>query len=301
MMIQEINEKRRNAQDRGIKFAAVIILSVNPQEISNLEDRLTFIRRGSSLDTKNTLFVLPPSSYASANDIQEFVANLQRQLHENAINYYREHGKRIKKKKSKLPAAPLRPPVMSPMVPQLGSAGGQSAAKPLNPVGWSIRYDYKMGVFAEFRQELEAAIRHYEGAYQSLVDMFHSSLSGGFFAPGGGGSSGTDFLVPFSARWNEARILVDSINLRICKLSLYTEAAVPALQQLHKHISNFRGLPEFAGTVTNLLDNFDPPTEGLGFLGNVTGGGSFDYWAWTSKQISHICGARQNCHFEIGT
>ncbi|KAJ3205854.1 hypothetical protein HDU67_008582, partial [Dinochytrium kinnereticum] len=284
IMINEINEKRRNAQDRGIKFAVVIVLSVNPTDIPNLEDRVTFIRRGSSLDSKNSLFILPPASYASQSDIQEFVANLQRQLHEHSINYYREHGKRIKKKKSKLPAAPLRPPVMSPLGPAISSMGGASSAKPLNPMGWSIRYDYKMGVFAEFRQELESATRHYEGAYQSLVDMFHASLSGGFFAPGGGGSTSSDVLVPFSARWNEARVLVDSINLRICKLSLYTDAPVQALQQLHKHITNFRGLPEFAGTVTNLMDNFDPPTEGLGFLGSVTGGGSFEYWAWASKQ-----------------
>ncbi|KAJ3101625.1 hypothetical protein HDU97_001238 [Phlyctochytrium planicorne] len=284
LMINEINEKRRSALDRGIKFAVILILSLPPPEIPNLEDRITFIRRGGSMDTKNSLFVLPPSSYATPNDINEFIGNVQRQLHEHAINYYREHGKRIKKKRAKLPAAPLRPPVMSPLGPPLSGSSTNLQSKPLNPMGWSVRYEYKSGVFAEFRQELETAIRHYEGAYQSLVDMFHSALSGGLFAPGGGGSSGSDVLVPFSPRWNEARILADSINLRICKLSLYTDAAVPALQQLHKHISNFRSLPEFAGIVTNLLDNFDPPTEGLGHLSNVAGGGSFDYWGWVSKQ-----------------
>ncbi|KAJ3191020.1 hypothetical protein HK101_008161 [Irineochytrium annulatum] len=229
------------------------------------------------------------------NEINE--RRLQRQLHEHAINYYREHGKRIKKKKAKLPATPIRPPAVNspmaqsaPTLPGLPGSGSSfsmssgSSPKPLNPMGWSVRYDYKMGVFAEFRQDLDSATRHYEGAYQALVDMFHSSLSGGLFAPGGGGGASTDVLQPFTARWAEARTLADSINLRICKLSLYTDAAVPALQQLHKHLHNFRGLPEFAANVSLESSAATTSAFGLGFLANVTGGGSFEYWAWASKQ-----------------
>jgi hypothetical protein len=72
-----------------------------------------------------------------------------------------------------------------------------------------------MGVFAEFRQDLDNAARHYEGAYQTLVDMFHSSISGGVFAPGGGGSYNAELLHPFTPRWSEARTLADTISIKV--------------------------------------------------------------------------------------
>ncbi|KAJ3416366.1 hypothetical protein HDV05_001934 [Chytridiales sp. JEL 0842] len=282
-LCHEINDKRRNVQDRGIKFSVVLLLKTTPNESPRIEERIQFIRRGCSLDTKNSLFVFPIAD-STPNTVQEFVTGLQKHLYENAANYYREHGKRIKKKKSKLPAMPLRPPTMTPTIAgNIFSAGAPPPAKPLNPMGWSVRYDYKMGVFAEFRQDLDSAARHYEGAYQTLVDMFHSSISGGVFAPGGGGSHGTEILHPFTPRWNEARVLADTINIKICKLSLYTDSPLPALHQLQKHIINFKCLPEFLGNT--LVPAGTVSVEGVKYLANIAGGGSFEYWAWLSKQF----------------
>ena len=150
---------------------------------------------------------------------------MQKHLYENAVAYYREHGKRIKKKKSKLPTMPLRPVVVAPTVTSgISNSGAVSSprpAQPLNPMGWSVRYEFKMGVFAEFRQDLDTAERHYEGAYQSLVDIFHSAIAaaGGVYAPGGGGvggGAGMDVLQPFTSRWYEARTLADCISLKVC-------------------------------------------------------------------------------------
>jgi hypothetical protein len=61
---------------------------------------------------------------------------------------------------------------------------------------------------------------------------------------------------------------------------------LPALHQLQKHIQNFKSLPEFVGTVTLGFESVTIP--GLSQLGHIAGGGSFEYWAWVSKQyVSH--------------
>ncbi|KAI9362023.1 Gryzun, putative trafficking through golgi-domain-containing protein [Zopfochytrium polystomum] len=286
-LCQEINERRRNVQDRGIKFAVVLLLKGNSMETQHLDERVAFIRRTCSLDTKNSLFVLPLITGA-ANEVTDFINGLQKHLYENAVAYYREHGKRIKKKKSKLPVMPLRPTTVSNLPLSLTaqhstapSSSTSPTAKPLHPIGWSVRYEYKMGVFAEFRQDLDNAERHYEGAYQSLVDMFHSSI-GNLFAPGGGGGGNGEVLQPFSSRWNEARTLADCISLKICKLSLYTDAPVAALQQLYKHISNFKSVPEHVAIGSESMSLLVP---GVRPLAASVGGGSFEYWSWVAKQF----------------
>jgi hypothetical protein len=88
--------------------------------------------------------------------------------------------------------------------------------RPLRPEGWSVRYEYKMACFAEFRGEDEVAlklvyetrfpvqsvdicVRHYQDAYTTLVMMFGS----------------TAFLPPRTKRWAEAKVLVDCINVKV--------------------------------------------------------------------------------------
>ncbi|KAI8610738.1 Gryzun, putative trafficking through golgi-domain-containing protein [Chytriomyces sp. MP71] len=224
---------------------------------------------------------MPPLT-GMPNEATDFVHGLQRHLFENAVNYYREHGRRIKKKKAKLPPLSSRPQtITTPLVshPNLIDIDDILPAKNLHPMGWSARYDFKMGVFAEFRQDLETASRHYEDAYQTLIDMFHSSLGVGGFS----GATGGDSLTPYSPRWLEARVLVDSISIKMCKLSLYSDSPLPALQQHQRHLTNFKCLPEFAGELSGSSAALSVP--GLRNLAAVVpGNGSFEYWAWVSKQ-----------------
>lgn len=39
-------------------------------------------------------------------------------------------------------------------------AGGLNIARPLRPEGWTVRYEYKMACFAEFRGEDEVALKY---------------------------------------------------------------------------------------------------------------------------------------------
>ncbi|KAJ3076299.1 hypothetical protein HDU98_004598 [Podochytrium sp. JEL0797] len=263
------------------KFALVLILHQDPKGNQQLEDRIQAIRRKCQLDSKNSLFVFPPLTNQK-NEVEDFVHSLQKHLYENAVNYYREHGRRIRKKKSRIPPFGSRPPVATPVVPNLIDIDdGAPPAQPLSPMGWSVRYDYKMAVFAEFRQDLDSALRHYEEAYQTLIDMFHLSLGVGGI---GGGNGTPESLVPYTKRWTEAKIFADSISIKICKLALYSDTPLPALQQHQKHLNNFKCLPEFAGEQSGSAAALTIP--GLrNYAAVVPGNGSFEYWAWVSKQL----------------
>jgi trafficking protein particle complex subunit 11 len=102
--------------------------------------------------------------------------SLHKSLFEHAVGYYREHGKRVKRKRSKLPAlksSPTSPvgsmfppsgtpfssstgPTPSTNASQTSSQGGSGP----NPVErWMFRYDFKAAYFAEFRQDHKAAIK----------------------------------------------------------------------------------------------------------------------------------------------
>ncbi|KAJ3241281.1 hypothetical protein HDU81_001266 [Chytriomyces hyalinus] len=280
-LCMQVNNLRRLSQERGIKFALILILDAIPSGNPLLEDRIVAVRRACSLDSKNSLFVMPPTSGAPL-EVQDFVHGLQRHLFENAVNYYREHGRRVKKKKAKLgPLNVKSHDVVTPLVSHpnlIDISNDSSSAKPLHPMGWSVRYDYKMAVFAEFRQDLETATRHYEDAYQTLLNMFHSTLGVGNFSSG----NGAELIAPYSARWTEAKTLADCISIKICKLSLYSDAPLPALQQHQRHISNFKWLPEFAGELNGSMASLLIP--GLrNYAASVPGNGSYEYWSWVSR------------------
>lgn len=86
---------------------------------------------------------------------------MQRSLYELALAYYRDHDKRIKKKKARLPplsARAVNNPSNSSASTLPNVTDGQQA-KPLPSAGWHLRYEYKLAVFSEFRQDVENAIK----------------------------------------------------------------------------------------------------------------------------------------------
>ncbi|KAK9768173.1 hypothetical protein K7432_001417 [Basidiobolus ranarum] len=243
-LISEIVEHRKNSQEAGSKFAVVLMLRAHDAENPNIEDRITSIRRASGLDQRNSFFVLPP---LGPSELQEFINNFQRSLYEPAINFYREQGKHMKKKRSRIPMPqPPKSPVMNPN-PE------KPSELPLSNLGWLVRYDFKMATFAEFRQDPESALKYYESSYMNLVDMF---------SPGVTAATGCPSLVPNTKRWSEARILAEAIHLKICKLNFYMDSPNASLIQLQRHLDIF----------PIILSNATITSE------------SFEYWAWLSKQ-----------------
>ncbi|KAH9944784.1 Gryzun, putative trafficking through golgi-domain-containing protein [Amylocystis lapponica] len=233
----EIAQRKRTTGERGVKLTVVLMASRRMLDDPALDARLTYIRRQSGLDPRAALFVLSPVTQA---EIGDFVRSLQEALYEAALEYYTNHSKRVRRKRNRhaqgTGAHALQP---SPL-------GGAVAARPLRPEGWTVRYEYKMACFAEFRGEDEVALKHYQDAYAALLTMFGS----------------TAILPPRTKRWAEAKVLADAVNVKICKLYLYNNEHALALAHHNSHMRKFADF-----------------SRGWG-IGEET----FEFWSWLARQ-----------------
>ncbi|KAF9560978.1 hypothetical protein CPC08DRAFT_817945 [Agrocybe pediades] len=232
----EIAQRKKITNERGIKLTVVLMASRKMLDDPSLDNRLTFIRRQSGLDSRAALFVLSP---VSPSELNEFVRSLQQALYEPAVEYYTSHSKRVRRKRNRHSQS-----VSS--YPNPGTVGGLNIARPLRPEGWTVRYEYKMACFAEFRSEDEVALKHYQDAYEMLTIMFGS----------------TAILPPRTKRWAEAKVLADCINIKIVKLYLYNNEHALALSHHNTHIRVFGDF-----------------SRGWG-IGEET----FEFWSWVARQ-----------------
>ncbi|GEM06476.1 glutathione transferase omega-1 [Rhodotorula toruloides] len=226
-LVQEIVDRKRTTYERGIKLAVVLLCSRELLDDPSLDFRLSLIRRQSGLDTRASLFVISP---VPQSEVHNFVQSLREELYPAAIDYYREHSRRVRRKRARI--------------------GGNAAAAvkgALSERGWNVRYDYKLALFAELRNEVEVALKHFEDCYATLVDTF----------------SHPELLVPRTKRWAEAKVLADCISFKICKLYLYLGESSRAVAQLHKHVSLFLRLSSETWSI---------------------GVDTFEFWSWLSKQ-----------------
>ncbi|KAG8758578.1 hypothetical protein FRC14_007889 [Serendipita sp. 396] len=231
----ELSQRKRTLAERGIKLTAVLLASRRLLDDPGLDVRLTFIRKQSSLDARAALFVLSP---VSSNELQEFVKSLTEALREPSIEYYTAHSKRVRRKRNKHSS--------SAYSGYQTSAVATTRASPLRPIGWTARYEYKLATFAEFRVEEEVARKHYEDCWNILSEMFNS----------------TTLLPPRTKRWAEARVLADSLNIKVYKFYLYNSEHPLALAFFNKHIRRYCEL-----------------SKGWG-MGEET----FEYWSWLARQ-----------------
>ncbi|KAI0359646.1 hypothetical protein OH77DRAFT_1587090 [Trametes cingulata] len=232
----EIAQRKKTTNERGIKLTVVLMASRRMLDDPTLDGRLTYIRRQSGLDPRAALFVLSPVSQA---EIGDFVRSLQDALWEPALEYYTNHSKRVRRKRNRHSQAASYQLPISPMA----SAG---IARPLRPEGWTVRYEYKMACFAEFRGEDQVALKHYQDAYSTLIIMFGS----------------TAILPPRTKRWAEAKVLADCINVKIVKLYLYNNEHSLALSHQNSHMRKFADF-----------------SRGWG-IGEET----FEFWSWLARQ-----------------
>lgn len=253
----EIAQRKKSTGERGIKLTVVLIASRRMLDDPSLDGRLSFIRRQSSLDSRAALFVLSPVSPSELND---FVSSLQDALYESAIEYYTSHSKRVRRKRNR------HSQTVSSYNPPPATSVGAIAPRPLRPEGWTVRYEYKMAAFAEFRGEDEVALKHYQDAYTTLMIMFGS----------------TAILPPRTKRWAEAKVLADTINVKITKFYLYNHEYALALSHCNSHMRRFADF-----------------SRGWG-IGEET----FEYWSWMARQYRVLAelleqGARSTLTFPI--
>jgi trafficking protein particle complex subunit 11 len=176
----------------------------------DLEERLGSIRKTTGLDSRHLFYFTPESS----NDaVIEFVKSILTSLQSFCVEYYRDLSKHTRRKRNRTSVpAPTIPPTL-----------GTSQTLPLQ--GWNVRYEFKLGVFAEFRQEMDAACRNYESAYEGLFshEIFETISS-------------------WSPRFNEARLLADVIAIRILRCLLWTAQPTNAARFWTRHRNRIRDL-----------------------------------------------------------
>jgi hypothetical protein len=267
----EIAARKKITSERGIKLTVVLMATRRMLDDPSLDTRLTYIRRQSGLDSRAALFVLSPVSPSELGDFVQRCApflfnhthyplpcSLQQALYEPALEYYTAHSKRVRRKRNRHAQAGsnIITTTHSPL----------ATARPLRPEGWTVRYEYKMACFAEFRGEDEIALkcvqpsliplqnlfthvffRHYQDAYAMLTIMFGS----------------TAILPPRTKRWAEAKVLADCINVKVSKLYLYNNEHALALSHHNTHVRRFADF-----------------SRGWG-IGEET----YEFWSWMARQL----------------
>ncbi|KAF2266850.1 hypothetical protein CC78DRAFT_614666 [Lojkania enalia] len=219
----EINKIKGQIQksEYRTRYIVVLLSDKTVLEAPDMEDRLSTIRRATGLDPKNSLFFLPPN--ASQIELRTFVHSVLSTLQPVCVEYYRDLTKHSRRKKGRgtvpLPTAP----------PTRGTS--QTLSHP----GWGVRYDFKLGIFAEFRQEMDAAQRHYGIALDALFG------SEGIF----------ETTASWSPRWNEIRLLGDAIALRHIRCQLWNNYPTSAVQTWLKYRSRLINIIDRRGKGTS--------------------------------------------------
>ncbi|KAF1837570.1 hypothetical protein BDW02DRAFT_565864 [Decorospora gaudefroyi] len=198
----DINRIKGQIQKSGYRTRYVVVLLSDKTilEAPDIEERLAVIRRGTGLDPKNSLFFLPPRT--SRVELRAFVTSVLSILQPICVEYYRDLTKHARRKKGR---GTIPPPTAPPT---------RGTSQTLSYPGWGVRYDFKLAIFAEFRQEMDAAQRHYNAALDALFGpegLFETTAS-------------------WSPRWDEIRLLADVIALRHIRCQLWNGFPTSAVQ-----------------------------------------------------------------------
>ncbi|KAJ5568783.1 hypothetical protein N7450_011269 [Penicillium hetheringtonii] len=160
----EINGLKKEWEASGFKtrFVAVLISEEGDGGYEGeIDDRVAGIRRATNLDQKS-IFVIPPD--ATTSELKDFVSSLFSLLQPTVVEYYRDLSKHARRKRNR---SSIPPPTAPPT---------SGTSQTLSLQGWNVRYEFKLGILAEFRQEMDAACRNYESAYETLFgqEAMHS-------------------------------------------------------------------------------------------------------------------------------
>lgn len=202
----DINAVKNALIQSGYKcrLAVVLLCDQSPSAMTVYQERLENILRSTGLDPKASLFVVP--TRRSDPELETAIDNVLSAIFVQATEYYRDIGRHARKKKGRgIAPQPTIPPTTG-------------TSYTLSLQGWNVRYDFKTAVFAEFRQEMDVALRSYEQAYETLF--------------------GTDVLetIPsWSPRFNDGRLLADMLAVRILRCLLWTGQSTAAVRRWQAH------------------------------------------------------------------
>lgn len=218
-----INDTRNAIAKSGFKTRYALVLVGDHADVPplDLEDRLAGIRRATSLDPKASCFFFNPAD--SSSDLPAFVSSVLRALQPVCIDYYRDLTKHSRRKRGR--ASP----------PPITATPSHTTSQVLTVNGWNVRYDFKLAAFAEFRQEMDVAQRHYESALEEL------------FGPEGS----LENTPSWSPRWQEARLLCDVIAFRVLRCQIWRGMTSGAAESWYNYKERTRDLIDRRGKGTD--------------------------------------------------
>ncbi|KAI5866212.1 Gryzun, putative trafficking through golgi-domain-containing protein [Durotheca rogersii] len=202
----DINAVKNSIGQSGYKCRLVVVIlsDQSPASVGQFQERLESIRRGTGLDPKTSLFGLP--TQRTEAELENAVDSVLGAVFDQAIEYYRDLGRHARKKKGRgVAPQPTIPPT-------------SGTSHTLSLQGWNVRYDFKTAIFAQFRQEIDVALRSYEQAYDTLfgADVFET-------IPG------------WNPRFNDARLLADIIAIRVLNCLLWAGQSTAAVRRWQIH------------------------------------------------------------------
>lgn len=214
----DINNTKNVINQSGYKTRLVVALLSEKSIVQSpdVEERLANIRKATGLDSKTSFFFLPPQS--SAIEIRTFVETIISTVYPISIEYYRDLSKHSRRKRNR---GVVPPPTVPPT---------SGTSQTLSSQGWNVRYDFKLGVFAEFRQEMDSAVRSYESGYEGLL-----------------GPDVLEAIASWSPRWNEARVLADVFAIRILRCLLWNGNSTAAVRRWELHRERIRDFVDRRG------------------------------------------------------
>lgn len=190
-----------------------------PSLIEGIQERLEQLRQGTGLDSKS-FFYVPKQN--SAMELEQTADSILLNVYAHAMDYYRDLGRHARKKRGRgLTPQPTVPPTTG-------------TSQTLSLQGWNVRYDFKSAIFAEFRQEMDTALRSYDQAYDEILSQ-----------------DLMDILPSWSPRWNEARLLTDVITIRAIRCSLWNGQTTSAVRRWRTHRDQIADFIDRRGRGTN--------------------------------------------------
>ncbi|KAL7192798.1 hypothetical protein ACSBR2_024589 [Camellia fascicularis] len=178
---------------RNIKLVLVVVVQSNSKDDVS-EDRMIALRKRAELDSKYLVVFVPNNELELAQSLNR-LGNIFAEL---SNTYYRDEGRRIKTCLER---------------------------KSISSVELSIRYCFKVAVYAEFRRDWVEALRFYEDAYYTLREMI-----------------GTSTRLPAIQRLVEIKTVAEQLHFKILTLLLHGGKVVEAITWFHQHNTSYKGL-----------------------------------------------------------
>jgi trafficking protein particle complex subunit 11 len=204
------------------RLAVILLSDVTASPLSGsdgIQERLDNIRKGTGQDPKALFYIAPRET---APELEQAADTILTALFSQSIEYYRDIGRHARKKRSRgVAPQPTIPPT-------------SGTSQTLSLQGWNVRYDFKAGVFAEFRQEMDTALRSYEQAYDGLLS-----------------AELLDIIPSWSPRWNEARLLADMLSIRSIRCLLWLGQTTGAVRRWQSHRDRIADFIDRRGRGTN--------------------------------------------------